>query len=211
MNNTEKLRDALETYGCHSRDCSAWPSPEDADSGTDMPSSEPGECDCGLAAALAALAALHGEPPESPGCRHQCGPCRDEIGPWHERGCMRWSANIREARPAPADPTKWHTAEYVLDKLDEQARANEEAIRADERAKMNAPADALRAPMQISNALDSARAVRDFCKHEEYPELYSAEWQELTSLIDRLDTDFRRLDAALRGESPEPPQGEAGA
>ena len=44
--------------------------------------------------------------------------------------------------------------------------------------------------------LQAARAVRDFCKYEEYP--------ELMALIDRIrmDTDFRRLDAALRGEKP---------
>jgi len=44
--------------------------------------------------------------------------------------------------------------------------------------------------------LQSARAVRDFCKYEDYPELYSAKWHELTCLIDRLDIELRRFDAA---------------
>jgi hypothetical protein len=36
---------------------------------------------------------------EEPTCRHGCGPVRDEIGPWHERGCTRWAQNITSFPP----------------------------------------------------------------------------------------------------------------
>lgn len=54
------------------------------------------------AEARAALAAQV----EAPQCRNGCGPVRDEIGPWHQRGCTRWSSYIAqpEAQEKPQTP-----------------------------------------------------------------------------------------------------------
>jgi len=42
--------------------------------------------------------------------------------------------------------------------------------------------------------IDSARAVSKFVKSNEYPEMFSPQWSELTMLLDAQDTAIRKLD-----------------
>lgn len=57
-----------------------------------------------LSAAQERIATLEGERAhaEDKLCAYQCGPCREERGPWHQRGCPSWRDEV--APPPVPDP-----------------------------------------------------------------------------------------------------------